>query len=71
MRGLFDAGHVPFPFFLGGGVPLDLLPEELDALVAMRTLEHEFFLCTFEIFLPDRAVGRGGCRGLDSERTHE
>ena len=71
MRGILDEGHVPLAGLLGGGVPLDLLPQKLDAVVAMRTLEHEFFLGAFQILLPDRAVGRGGRAGLDAKRADE
>ena len=69
--GFFDEGHVPLAVDLGVGVPFDLFPEKLDAVVAMRALEHEFFLRAFLVFLPDRAVGRGGRGCLDAERADE
>jgi len=69
--GFFDACHVPLAGGLGVGVPFDLIPKKLDAVVAMRALEHEFFLRAFLVFLPDRAVGRGRCGGLDAERADE
>ena len=69
--GFFHFRHVPLAGNLRLGVPFHLFPEEFDAVVAVRALQHEFLLGAFLVFLPDRAVGRGGGGGLDAERADE